>query len=256
MPSYHLTAIALRTYRLAETDKIVVLLAQDGSLVRAVAKGARKPRSRFANRLEPGCVLDLLCHTGRNLDIIQEARVEAANTAARRDLAHLSGVEAVCEALSRIAVEGQELPRIFDLSVAALDAIGRASAAQVPLLTAAHLLKAVSIAGVRPALAQCASCGEDLEPLEQGRSVAFSYEGGGRICDRCRGADPWSYIDPLVVSDIGLCIGSTFDRLLEADIDASRGLALLEVCDTWLSVHLDVRLKSLPVMRSTELWWE
>ena len=41
----------LRTYRLGEADRIVVLLTQGEGKVRAIAKGVRKTRSRFGGRL-------------------------------------------------------------------------------------------------------------------------------------------------------------------------------------------------------------
>lgn len=50
--TYSLQALVLRKTKLGETDLIVTLLAQDGRQVRAVAKGARKPNSSFASRLE------------------------------------------------------------------------------------------------------------------------------------------------------------------------------------------------------------
>ncbi len=74
MPSYPLTALVLRKTKLGESDLIVSLLAEDGSHVRAVAKGARKPGSKLAARVEPYVSLDLLLHTGKSLQIVQEAR--------------------------------------------------------------------------------------------------------------------------------------------------------------------------------------
>ena len=50
--TYTARAIVLRKTKLGESDLIVTLLAQDGSQARAVAKGARKPSSPFAARLE------------------------------------------------------------------------------------------------------------------------------------------------------------------------------------------------------------
>ena len=50
--TYTARAIVLRKTKLGESDLVVTLLAEDGSQVRAVAKGARKPSSPFAARLE------------------------------------------------------------------------------------------------------------------------------------------------------------------------------------------------------------
>jgi len=50
---YTADALILRTYKLGEADRIVVFLTRDRGKKRGVAKGARRPRSRFAAALEP-----------------------------------------------------------------------------------------------------------------------------------------------------------------------------------------------------------
>jgi DNA repair protein RecO (recombination protein O) len=53
LPLYTADALILRTYKLGEADRIVVFLTRDRGKKRGVAKGARRPRSRFAGALEP-----------------------------------------------------------------------------------------------------------------------------------------------------------------------------------------------------------
>jgi DNA repair protein RecO (recombination protein O) len=53
VPLYTADALILRTYKLSEADRIVVFLTRDRGKKRGVAKGARRPRSRFTGALEP-----------------------------------------------------------------------------------------------------------------------------------------------------------------------------------------------------------
>jgi DNA repair protein RecO (recombination protein O) len=53
LPLYTADALVLRTYKLGEADRIVVFLTRDRGKKRGVAKGARRPRSRFSGALEP-----------------------------------------------------------------------------------------------------------------------------------------------------------------------------------------------------------
>src|SRR3954467_13403361 len=53
MPVYTSDALILRTYKLGEADRIVVFLTRDRGKKRGVAKGARRPRSRFTGGVEP-----------------------------------------------------------------------------------------------------------------------------------------------------------------------------------------------------------
>ena len=66
----------LRTYKLGEADRIVVLMTEARGKVRAVAKGVRKTKSRFGARLEPTSHVALLLYEGRRARHRQPGRVD------------------------------------------------------------------------------------------------------------------------------------------------------------------------------------
>ena len=47
---YRDSGVVLRTHRLGEADRIVVILTAEHGKIRAVAKGVRKTKSRFGSR--------------------------------------------------------------------------------------------------------------------------------------------------------------------------------------------------------------
>src|SRR5947199_2903285 len=53
MPLHTTDALILRTYKLGESDRIVVFLTRDRGKKRGVAKNARQSRRRFGGALEP-----------------------------------------------------------------------------------------------------------------------------------------------------------------------------------------------------------
>lgn len=53
MPLYATDALILRTYKLGESDRLVVFLTRDRGKKRGVAKNARQSRRRFGGALEP-----------------------------------------------------------------------------------------------------------------------------------------------------------------------------------------------------------
>src|ERR1700759_5241048 len=59
-------AVVLRSIRYGEADRILHLYSPTLGRFGAIAKGARKPKSRFGGRLEPFFRLDLLLHQGRS----------------------------------------------------------------------------------------------------------------------------------------------------------------------------------------------
>ena len=103
---YRDTAVVLRTYKLGEADRIIVLLTEEHGKVRAVAKGVRKTKSKFGARLEPMSHVQLLLSQGRDLDIVSQAdSVESlAPLVADLDLA---------EAGSNASLQERQLPAHF-----------------------------------------------------------------------------------------------------------------------------------------------
>lgn len=182
MPAYPLRAVVLRKTKLGETDLILTLLASDGRQVRAVAKGARKSKSRLGARVEPFSVLDLLMHSGRTLDIISEAETFATHDALRADYDRTMAASVVADLLDKGSVEGQSEPQIFEMALVTLDVMESAPVDSLEALVLAFLLKALAMHGYRPSLDRCAACGG-----EPGTMIAFSVESGGVLCESCSG---------------------------------------------------------------------
>lgn len=120
--TYSLQALVLRKTKLGETDLIVTLLAQDGRQVRAVAKGARKPNSSFASRLEIFSEVDLLLVCGKSLDIVKEAKLLNAHIGVREDMEHAAAAAPIVDLLTRLTQPDLESSRLYDLSASALGA--------------------------------------------------------------------------------------------------------------------------------------
>jgi len=90
MPLHTTEALILRTYKLGESDRIVVFLTRDRGKKRGVAKNARQSRRRFGGALEP-------------LTYGRVGYVERE----RRELVRLDYVEALRSPLS--AIDGEAL---------------------------------------------------------------------------------------------------------------------------------------------------
>lgn len=68
--------IILKTYSLAEADKIVVLLTQSEGLVRGVAKGAKRLKSRFGGGLEPFSVISISYFQKEERELVSIGQIE------------------------------------------------------------------------------------------------------------------------------------------------------------------------------------
>lgn len=61
MNNFVTDAINLKSYNLSEADKIIVMYSRDKGLIRGVAKGVKKPKSKLGARMD---LLVLFCISG------------------------------------------------------------------------------------------------------------------------------------------------------------------------------------------------
>ncbi len=69
-------ALILKTYNLSDADKIVVYLTQKRGLVRGVAKGAKRLKSKFGGSLEPFSIVQLTYIEKEERDLVSIEQVE------------------------------------------------------------------------------------------------------------------------------------------------------------------------------------
>ncbi len=185
MSLYRDEGVVLRVQKLGEADRIVTILTRRHGRVRAVAKGVRRTRSRFGATVEPFSHVDLQLYAGRSLDIVVQAEsLTSYGQDLVADYARYTAGTAVLETAERLTAEEREPSlRLFLLVVGALRTLVQPEPVRDPgLVLDAFLLRAMSVAGYAPALADCARCGAP------GPHRAFSVPAGGTVCPACRPA--------------------------------------------------------------------
>lgn len=177
---YRDVGVVLRTYKLRESDRIVVIHTRENGKVRAVAKGVRKTRSRFGARLEPMSHVRLLLYRGRELDIVSQAESVASLAPMLASLDRMSQGMAAVEAVDQLSLEREPDPQLYRMLVGVLTTIAERPS---PLNVPAFYLKLLAAQGVRPVLDRCVRC-DGAEPSVT--LVAFDLAEGGVLCRSCR----------------------------------------------------------------------
>lgn len=175
-------AIVLRSIRYGEADRILHLYTAQRGRVGAIAKGARRPKSRFGGRLEPFFRLDLLLHEGRGelLTVTQAATVDGYPRLRACGPALSAGARA-CDAVLRLLDSAEPNPPAYNLLCRYLSLLDDPAADGAAALQTAlsFRLKLALVAGFSPELASCARCGEGEHV------VGFSGAAGGVVCGSC-----------------------------------------------------------------------
>ena len=152
---YKTEAVVLKHIPLGEADRIVTLFTPDLGIVRASAKGVRRPRSRIAGHLEPLVRCRLMLARGRNLDIISGAETLQGFTAVREDLEQLGRAMVCVELVDAFSPEGQGNRPLYDLLVEALEWLEAGEGDWAPRFFELHLL---GLTGYMPELHRCVGC--------------------------------------------------------------------------------------------------
>lgn len=230
-------AIVLRSIRYGEADRILHLYSKTQGRVGAIAKGARKPKSRFGGRLEPFFRLDLILHEGRgDLMTVTSATTVDGYPRLRSSGAALTAGARGCDAVLRLLADGGPNPHGYNLLcryLALLDDPEQPRAAELETALAFRLKLALA-AGFAPELASCARCGE-AEHL-----VGFSGAAGGVVCAGCEAGS-----FPLSEEAHGFMVDGLAKPLSEAPEAELRALRQVEraVSET-LEHHAHVQLRA------------
>jgi DNA repair protein RecO (recombination protein O) len=178
--SFKTEAIVLRSIRYGEADRILHLYSRERGRIGAVAKGVRRPKSRFGGRLEPLFRVSLMLHEGRGeLYTVTAAHTVHAHATLRETRAALARATEACGAVLRLFDSSEPNVPAYNLLCHELALLDASPAAAGRAQALGFRLKLLLAAGFVPELGACASCGE-REHLG-----AFSAAAGGVVCAAC-----------------------------------------------------------------------
>ena len=170
----------LRSIRYGEADRVLHLLSAERGRIGAVAKGARRLRSRLGGRLEPLARVRLVLHEGRGeLCTITAVDTVNAHASLREHRAPLDRATSACDAVLRLFDSAEPNPAAYNLLCNELAVLDADPAAATRGQSLAFRMKLLLAAGFAPELGSCARCGEG-EGL-----TAFSPAAGGVVCGSC-----------------------------------------------------------------------
>jgi DNA repair protein RecO (recombination protein O) len=230
-------AVVLRSIRYGEADRILHLYSTARGRIGAIAKGVRRPRSRFGGRLEPFFRLDLVLHEGRGelLTVTNVSTVDGYPRLRSSGPALAAGARA-CDAVLRLLDSAEPNPPAYNLLCSYLSLLDDPTQERAAGLETAlsFRFKLALVAGFVPELASCARCGEAE------RLAGFSGAAGGVVCASCEAG---SFL--LSEEAHRFMVESLARPLAEAPDAGKRALRQVEraVSET-LEHHAHVRLRS------------
>src|SRR5919199_6395089 len=183
MPLVSTDAVVLHAFDYSETSRILRLATRDAGVISVLARGARRPKSRFGSALDLFAqgAAQLSLKDGRELQTLSAFDVTQARSALAGDLGRFTAAAAVAELLLRFGTDDAS-ETLFTALVDALDAIAIAPAARAREAGLVGGWRLVAELGFAPSLEACSACHTELPSDED---VTFTHEAGGVLCRSC-----------------------------------------------------------------------
>jgi DNA repair protein RecO (recombination protein O) len=205
MASIETEALVLRTYNFGEADKIVVCLTRGTGLVRGVAKGCRKLKSRFGAALEPFTLAKITYYQKENQELISLRQVEIVKS--HFDLSSqaetLTGLAYMGDLVIEFSPPYEPNERLFRMVKACLEAIAE-SQQDLQIILRYFEVWLLKLEGYLPDIRRCGECHRIFDEKE---SAFLSSD----LMFRCRECSHGS--------------GSALSRTLQTQLQATQKLA-------------------------------
>lgn len=228
MKLYKTEAIVLVDSDLGDQDKVITLFSKDYGKVRAVAKGARRLKSRFSPAIQMLSYITVVLYQSKRIamDTLNECEINSSFLGMRNDLLRLAYGYYLAELMMKF-VQGSETPRfLFDLLLKTLFALEKVPKQSLFGLIRGFELKMLTILGYRPFLEGCIDCGR---PIKNSNSLYFSGYEGGILCASCSKDKAKKAISHKAVQWMRFLLTASLDKVAQVKLtqDLRRELELI-----------------------------
>ena len=183
MPVIETEGLVLRSYNLAEADRIVVFFTREQGIVRGVAKGARRLRSRFGSMLEPFSTISLTYFQKeeRELVSIQQLELLESRFKTAADPAYLHTLSYLSELLIAVVPPHDPNETMYRMAKACLETTP-SSAVELSALRLYFELWILRLGGYLPDWSKCAGCSKSIDESDEIALRADLH----LVCRQCR----------------------------------------------------------------------
>lgn len=248
--NYVTDAINLKSYNLNDADKIILMYSKDNGLIKGVAKGIKKPKSKLGARMDLLVANTLQLLKGRSMDTVIQAQTLNNFKKTREDIDKLMYSSYISEIIVNFG-EGTEgaSEEIYELLYKALNRISEAETKKDALIAVIKFqLKILLIMGFCVELDTCLCCGERI----LNDDMYFSSAMGGVFCKECNETLGIPLKMHYKIRDF-LQAMLQFDFNYESDYDKKATEKVCQVCfnllDEYVRVHTNKKQKSVKVLQ-------
>ncbi|WP_018931599.1 DNA repair protein RecO [Gracilibacillus lacisalsi] len=227
----------LKTQDYGETHKIVTILTPTLGKVGAIARGAKKTKSRMAAITQPFIHGSFLIQPGSSLATIQQGEVITSFRKIREDIFKTAYTSYLAELTDKLVDAKKYNPFIYKQLLHTIERIDDDKDPEI--LTMIYEWKMYKEAGFAPVVTQCVSCGnpQDLK--------VFSISNGGLLCRNCMRLDENAISIPEKVAKLmALFAWVEVEQIGNISVKTENKMILQRIMDQYYEEHGGYYLKS------------
>lgn len=175
--------VILKSYSLAEADKIVIFLTQEQGLIRGVAKGAKRLKSKFGGSLEPFTIVHLSYNQKEERELVSIRQIDLLKSYFEKaaEPVFLQKFSYLADLLIEFSPPNDPNQRLYRMTKVCLEA----SEINLQILESITLyfeLWLLRLGGYLPDWESCNVCKRKLETIEAA-SIQINFQ---LLCNLCR----------------------------------------------------------------------
>jgi len=183
MPALRTDAVVLHVFDYLETSRILKLATREAGVQSVLARGARRPKSRYGTALDlfASGTAEIYTKPGRELHTLAGFDVTRSRGQLAGDLERFTAASAIAEMATRFGT-GESHTELYDSLIETFDAIGESPSHASVDAALGGAWRLVAHMGFAPVLDACVACHEVI-PADA--TASFSNSSGGVVCRRC-----------------------------------------------------------------------
>ncbi len=240
--TFQTEALVLKRSKFGEADRILILYTPRGK-IKAIAKGAAKPGSKFGGHVELMTHSQFLLARGMNFSIVTQVQTINSFIPLKENLKLMSSGLYLLELVDAFTEEDLQESGFFSFVIETLQRLSANK--NVDTILRYFELHILDFAGYRPQLNRCVTCGKALEP----ETNVFSAAQGGVLCIECGFEEPVTR--PLSLNALKvlrLWQNCDFNTAQKVNISTSLALELELILRDYIIYILERRIKSTDFM--------
>lgn len=237
--------VIIKSIAYGETHKILTIMSKQLGKIGVIARGAKKPKSKFSACSQLFTYGTFLIQKRNGLGTLRQGDVTESMRKIREDIVKTAYAAYILELTDKVVEEGSGSPFLYNLLYKTLQAINEGKDPEVMMFI--YQLKMVDFLGIKPFLDGCETCGGT------NGDFVFSIKRAGFLCNSCVHRDPYPIqISPQALKILRLLYYVDIDRLGNISVKKDTKEEIKKVLTIYYEEYSGLYMKSLKFLNQLD----